>query len=326
MILPNRSLTRSLTPSNPDHDHSGAPMHPTSSRRPFTRRFLATSLAAGLVLAGCGSDGGSDGAEVVADETTTTTAPAEAPITILISNDDGYEASGIDALAEGLATLEGVELVVYAPLEEQSGTGGKSTEGELEVTDVELTGGTPARAVDGFPADTIRVAMDDEGIEPDLVITGINIGQNLGPVVDFSGTVGAARAAVARGVPALATSSGLIAGADADVEAGVPFVLEWVTEHRDAIAAGELEVGVWNMNFPSCADGAELRGLLEVESGVDEPIGDALTEDQDCASTVPEAELTNDVLAFNDGFATLSDVPSEAAEEPEVVPAGEATD
>ena len=227
-----------------------------------------------------------------------------------MSNDDGYEAAGIDALVSGLKSIEGVEVIVYAPLEEQSGTGGSETDGAVEVTDVELDDGTPAKAVDGFPADTIRVAMDEDGIEPDLVITGINLGQNLGPVVDFSGTVGAARAAVARGVPALATSSGLDAF---DVEAGVPFVVEWVNENRAAIAAGRQPVAVWNMNFPSC-DTGEIRGLLEVESGVDEPIGDALTSDQDCVSTVPEAELTNDVVAFNQGFATLCDVPAAPTE------------
>ena len=66
-------------------------------------------------------------------------------------------------------------------------------------------------------------------------------------------------------------------------------------------------------SFPSC-DTGEIRGLLEVESGVDEPAADALTSDQDCESTVPEGELPNDVVAFNQGFATLSLVPDAPAE------------
>lgn len=287
--------------------------------RPRTRLLAATAVAA-LLLVGCGSDGddssssdtaaapSGDTTTTAADATTTTEAPADEPITILVSNDDGYEAAGIDAVVEGLKTLDGVEVIVYAPLTQQSGTGGNTTEGDLVVTDVELPSGHPAKAVEGFPADTIRVAMDEDGVEPDLVVTGINLGQNLGPVVDHSGTVGAARAAVARGVPALATSSGL---EGFDVEAGVPFVLDWVTEHRAAIAAGDHEVSVVNMNFPSCEAG-KIRGLLEVESGADEPIEDAL-KTQDCESTTPEAELTNDVLAFNNGYAALSPIPSEPA-------------
>ena len=60
-----------------------------------------------------------------------------------------------------------------APLDQQSGQGGKTTEGELAVTDVELEGGTAAKAVAGYPADAINVAFDELGAEPDLVITGM---------------------------------------------------------------------------------------------------------------------------------------------------------
>lgn len=289
------------------------------------RRSVAVSACAALALslAACSSDGGDDDSTApsttaAAAETTTTSEPAgPAPITILVSNDDGYEAGGINALVEGLSAMDGVEVVVYAPLTQQSGTGGTSTEGELEVTDVELKGGHPAKAVAGFPADTIRVAMDEDGVEPDIVISGINEGQNLGPIVDISGTVGAARAAVARGVPALATSSG---SEGHDVEAAVPFIVEWVTEQRDAIAAGDLEVQVWNLNSPTCTAG-EIRGLLEVESGADQPPLDALTTEQDCSSTQPESELTNDVVAFNAGFVTLTVIPDEPVKPAEVVPA-----
>lgn len=291
--------------------------------RSLRRTFAVSAVAAfAMSLAACSSDGDKDASTppstTAAPAATTTTEPAgPEPITILVSNDDGYEAGGIDALVEGLSAMEGVEVIVYAPLTQQSGTGGTSTEGPLEVTDVELKSGYAARAVKGFPADTIRVAMDEEDVKPDIVISGINEGQNLGPIVDISGTVGAARAAVARGIPALATSSG---SEGHDVEAAVPFIVEWVTEQRDAIAAGDLEVQVWNLNSPTCAAG-EIRGLLEVESGVDEPPLDALTTEQDCSSTTPEDELANDVVAFNAGFVTLTVIPDEPFKPAEVVPA-----
>lgn len=282
------------------------------------RRVTLAVVAALLPLAACGSDGSESSApepeETVTEETTTTVAEAD-PLQILVSNDDGYAAEGIDALVEGLLTLDGVEVTVVAPLEQQSGTGGKSTAGELAVTDVELASGHPAKAVAGFPSDSIRVAMDELGIEPDLVITGINEGQNLGPLVDASGTVGAARAAVARGVPAFATSQGL--ATEPDYESAVPLILDWVTEHREAIAAGEAEVEVTNLNIPTCETG-ELRGLLEIEADLDGDGGASLGE-SDCTSTAAEDSFDGDVAAFLAGFATIGVIPSEPATPAEVV-------
>jgi len=277
------------------------------------RTLVALVAAASLAVAGCSSDDdGADraGSSTTAGAVTTTTEPAGETLTILVSNDDGYAAEGIDVLVTALAGLPDTEVVVYAPKEQRSGSGGKSTEGDLEVTDVALASGTAAKAVDGFPADTIRVAMDEAGVTPDLVVTGINEGQNVGPFIDVSGTVGAARAAVARGVPALATSQGL--AEDLAYEDAVAHILGWVTEHRDALLAGEAPVEVTNLNVPSCATG-EVRGEVEVEVEATADAGDALSSDQDCTSTVAEADLAGDVEALNNGFATRSVLPAEPA-------------
>ncbi|MBX3286246.1 MAG: 5'/3'-nucleotidase SurE [Actinobacteria bacterium] len=281
-----------------------------------TSVLAALAVSAALVLAGCGSSD-SDGAAdptttTAAAEATTTTTVAAEPLQILVSNDDGYQAEGIDVLVEALSGVDGVEVTVVAPLTQQSGTGGKSTEGDLPVTDVELASGHPAKAVEGFPSDAVRVAIDDLGIEPDLVITGINEGQNVGPAVDLSGTVGAARAAVARGVPALATSQGT--GATYDYEAAVPLILDWLEEHREAIAAGEEPVAVTNLNVPSCATG-EVRGLEEAEADLDGDFGEALAA-QDCSSTAAADDLDGDVALLNAGFATIgpvADAPAQPA-------------
>ena len=283
------------------------------------RRTPALVLAAALslgTLAACGSSGGDSSSDTTApkaDKTTTTAAAG--PLKILVGNDDGYSAQGIDTLVTALETLDDVEVTVVAPLTQQSGQGGKTTEGKLEVTDVETKSGYPAKAVDGFPADAVNVAFDELGVEPDLVITGINEGQNVGPLVDISGTVGAARAGVAHEVPALATSQGTDSF---DYESAVPFILDWVTEHRDALVEGTAPVEVMSMNIPSCKAG-KIRGLLEVEVGTDGT--DALGM-QDCVSTAPEDQLTTDVAAFLDGFVSLTEVPAEPATPPEVVPAG----
>ncbi|WP_421119936.1 5'/3'-nucleotidase SurE [Aquihabitans daechungensis] len=285
------------------------------------RRTPALVLAAALslgTLAACGSSAGSDSSSSDTSapkaDKTTTTAAAE-PLQILVGNDDGYAAEGIDMLVKGLQTLDDVEITVVAPLTQQSGQGGKTTEGELEVTDVELKSGYPAKAVDGYPADAINVAFDELGVEPDVVITGINEGQNVGPLVDVSGTVGAARAGVAHGVPALATSQGTDAF---DYESAWPFILDWITDRREALQSGDAPVEVMSMNIPSCKAG-RIRGLLEVEVGTDGT--DALGM-QDCVSTLPEDGLTTDVKAFLNGFVSLTEVPAEPATPPEVTPAG----
>ena len=277
-----------------------------------TSAIVAAALAIGL-LGGC-SSGSSDSSPATtettaaANETTTTEVAAE-PLQILVSNDDGYGAGGIDALVEGLLTLDDVEVTVVAPLSQQSGQGGKETEGAVEVTDVELPGGHPAKAVDGFPADSIRVAIDELGIEPDVVITGINEGQNLGPLVDLSGTVGAARAAVERGYPALASSQGL--GEDLDYSTAVDLILDWVTERRDEIAAGDLAVEVTNLNIPTCAVG-EVRDLVEIDADLDGDPSVALRP-ANCESEAASSEFDGDVGAFLAGFATIGVIPSEPA-------------
>lgn len=290
---------------------------------------IATLIATVLVLlAACSSDDGSARRddERSPDVTSDTDRDAEvdehaedpddrdetddaAPLRILVSNDDGYDALGIDVLVEGLLTLDDVELIVYAPEDQQSGTGGRMTEGPVDVRDAELRGGHPVRAVDGYPSDSIRMAMDEEGVEVDLVVTGINEGQNLGPIMDYSGTVGAARAAVARGVPALATSQGF---GELTYEEAIPFIIEWIEFHRDEIIGGTFPVSVTNLNVPSCSAG-DLRGLLEREPATSEeskdaggPLGEA-----DCESESPESDLGNDVAAFNNGFAVIGPVPAE---------------
>ena len=109
------------------------------------------------------------------------------------------------------------------------------------------------------------MAFDELGLTPDLVVSGINEGQNLGPVVDLSGTVGAARAGVRKGVPALAVSQGI--GQDLDYEVAAGLVVDWIEENLDALRAGEVPTDiVANLNVPTC-DTGELRGQLDVGVG-----------------------------------------------------------
>jgi 5'-nucleotidase len=136
----------------------------------------------------------------------------------LLTNDDGYQAAGLVALAkavEGLATVS-----VVAPSTEQSGAAQSLTLRRPivcnEIADREW-------AIDGTPADCVIVAVHKLLTEkPDLVISGINLGANLGENIYYSGTVGAAREGALHHIPSLAMSlCSKAAGANYDVAARI---------------------------------------------------------------------------------------------------------
>jgi 5'-nucleotidase len=121
---------------------------------------------------------------------------------ILLTNDDGYGAEGLEALARGLAGFARVSIV--APSAERSGAAQSLT---LRQPIVVHGKGPGHWAVDGTPADAVIVALHRLLPErPDLVISGINHGANLGENVYYSGTVGAAREAALHHIPAVAVS------------------------------------------------------------------------------------------------------------------------
>ncbi len=210
---------------------------------------------------------------------------------------------GIDAVVEGLRKLPDTQVTVVAPATNESGSGGKTTSGPLTVTDATTASGYPAKAVAGYPADTIIWAIDDHGIDftPDLVVSGINFGQNLGPVTDISGTVGAARAAGARNIPALASSQGL--GNPPDYPDGVTAVLAWVAAHRSALISGGATTPVLleNLNVPTCTAGAP-RATVTVPVATD--LGGRDYNKVDCTSTATSPN--DDITGFAEGFITRS--------------------
>jgi 5'-nucleotidase len=123
---------------------------------------------------------------------------------VLLTNDDGIDASGLAALTEAFAAA-GHELAVAAPLTEKSGSSHAVTlHRPLQIDDL-----GPARwAVHGTPVDCVNVAVNHllKPRRPDLVISGINRGANLGCDIHYSGTVGAAREACLLGLPSMAVS------------------------------------------------------------------------------------------------------------------------
>jgi len=121
---------------------------------------------------------------------------------ILLTNDDGYDAPGLKALAEALEDFATVSIV--APNGEKSGAAQSLT---LRQPIVCHAKGERHWAVDGTPADAVIVALHKLLAEkPDLVISGINHGANMGENVYYSGTVGAAREAALHHIPSVAMS------------------------------------------------------------------------------------------------------------------------
>lgn len=232
------------------------------------------------------------------------------PLEVLVTNDDGIGAPGIDALVEGLRTVPGLHLTVIAPLLNQSGTG-DTTSPPADVTSVAATtaSGFPSLAVklistgaSATPGDSVLYALNVQHADPDLVISGINNGQNMGPVIAASGTVGAARIAARSGVPAVATSQGGII-VTPDFPAGTTATLAWLEQFRLGLA-GPPFMQVANINIPSCAPGTSVRGTINtVVATVVNPVPGYLS--QDCASTV--TAIPNDIAAFNYGFVGVAD-------------------
>lgn len=267
------------------------------ARRGWVHLLVAVLVA---VTSACGGDDGDDGGDGAG-------AAEPEVLRILVTNDDGVGGAGIDAVVAGLETLPDVEVTVVAPAEDRSGTSDSVTDPPPDGTDAALVGGHEAVAVAGLPADSVNHALDEVLTErPHVVVSGINLGQNLGPVVFASGTVGAARTAARRGIPALAVSQGL---ADTiDYRPGVELTLDWVTEHRDDLVDGEVETDtIANLNVPSCPTG-EVRGVVEVVSAAADDVRSFDTVDCTSTATGP----STDIDGFLIGYATLAEVPLDA--------------
>ncbi|MHB1318146.1 MAG: 5'/3'-nucleotidase SurE [Anaerolineae bacterium] len=132
--------------------------------------------------------------------------PEQPGYTILITNDDGIASSGLRELASALVPLGKVEII--APEHNWSASGhSKTMHKPLRVTPAHLADGTPALATSGSPSDCVALAL--LGIlerRPDLVVSGINQGANVGNDLTYSGTVSAAMESVIAGIPAIAIS------------------------------------------------------------------------------------------------------------------------
>jgi 5'-nucleotidase len=127
---------------------------------------------------------------------------------VLLTNDDGIGAKGLQILRRALLEVPGIELATIAPNSNRSATARSITTREpLWVEEVEFEDGTIGYATDGTPVDCVRfAALGLIEFQPELIVSGINHGSNLGDDITYSGTVAAALEGIVLGLPGIAVS------------------------------------------------------------------------------------------------------------------------
>ena len=160
----------------------------------------------------------------------------------LLTNDDGIDAPGLQALSEAVAPF-GI-IVVAAPIAAHSGCGHRvTTDAPFAVEEVSAG----RFAVAGTPADCVRVGLHDLAPQTDWILSGVNAGGNLGADVYHSGTVAAVREGVLHGKPGIALSHYFRRGIAPDWKRAV----RWVESTLRQLLEQPLTPGTfWNVNLP----------------------------------------------------------------------------
>ena len=169
---------------------------------------------------------------------------------ILITNDDGVDSEGIQKLAAALRSKGGHRIFVVAPDSNRSGVSHAVSllNGPVKLSKL----GDDIYSCSGYPVDCVILAQLGAIAEkPDLVLSGINRGENLGTDIIYSGTAAAARQGGLAGIPSIALS---LAGSD-------PFYWDmaasWVADHLEELAAFWEREGFVNVNIPNSPNGPE---------------------------------------------------------------------
>jgi len=180
----------------------------------------------------------------------------ETPL-ILVTNDDGIHALGLGLLASAMGEVG--EVVVYAPADQQSAVGhGVTLHRPLRVTEVK----TGWHMVDGTPTDCVMLAVRDLlGRRPDLVVSGVNPGANLGDDVTYSGTVAGAFEGMLLGIPSFAVSTASYRPAYLDTAARVAARMA-----PRVLRCGLPPDTMLNVNVPDLPR-ADLRGMVTTRMG-----------------------------------------------------------
>ncbi len=195
---------------------------------------------------------------------------AAEPLHVLVVNDDGVDAPGLEALVRTFRPGGPCRVTVVAPAEQQSAMGHALViRRSIEVREHPPIAGWTAWAVDATPATTARIALSTllKSDPPDLVLSGINRGENVGTVIMYSGTVAAAREAASLGYPSIAFSLALEWG---DPHPDWTAAARWTRPVVDAIARQGLPPDVFlNVNIPRDPRSAEGYRLARMSLAAD---------------------------------------------------------
>ncbi len=183
---------------------------------------------------------------------------------VLLTNDDGIDAEGLRALRRELVAVRGIDLRVVAPDGNRSAMARSITiRRPLWVEQVEFEDGSVGYATDGTPVDCVRLAnlgLIDDWL-PEMVVSGINHGSNIGDDITYSGTVAAALEAIVLGIPGVAVSQQSLGreldfrlAEEFDFTAAAAFTAQLVLELGSVPVPGRT---LLNINFPGC----EPRGV-----------------------------------------------------------------
>ncbi len=223
------------------------------------------------------------------------------PLQVLVTNDDGYNAAGIDAAVQALSARSDIHVTVSAPATNQSGTGAKTTPGTLTATQSTTLSGYPAYAVNGYPADSVLYALNTLHVNPDLVVSGINNGQNLGPLISVSGTVGAARQGGKHSIPSVAMNQGF--GSPPDFPSGAAELMTWLNDFLLGRVGPPQNQSVTNISVPTCTSGS-IRGVVNIPAAT--ALNGRSIDPSNCLST--KTVFTDDIDAFVNGYITVSNI------------------
>jgi 5'-nucleotidase len=230
---------------------------------------------------------------------------------ILVTNDDGIYASGIKALWKAMSEIG--EVTVVAPNREQSAVGHAITVSDpLRVQEVKRSNGFFGYAVNGTPADCVKIAIQALLEEkPDVVISGINHGSNTGNNIIYSGTVSAATEGTMLDIPSIAIS--LNSFEDRDFS-GAQSVAK-------TVVSNVVENGLWkktllNVNVPAIPEN-EFKGFKITQQG-NAVFKDNFEKREDPRGNTyywmtgkmmnPDLEIDNDQKAISEGYVSITPI------------------
>jgi 5'-nucleotidase len=231
---------------------------------------------------------------------------------ILLTNDDGIHAPGLVAMYRELIHLG--DVIVVAPETVQSATGhGITLTTPLLTSRVTVENGFTGTAVDGRPADCVKLAVNQlMPRSPDLVVSGINAGANVGINVIYSGTIAAAIEAAFLGLPAIASSLHLKSDVPIDYAGAAKVTLETI---KQILARGIGGGQVASINVPVLTSGESPAGVRVVRQCT-RPWVDTYERRQDprgrdyywnsSVFSLGDTDSDTDVAALRDGFVTIT--------------------